>query len=92
MSGFPCLVRSVSGLGEVRFCLGDRLVDRYLEFVFGRARPNTLRAVAFDLKAFFTVVAKAPVAVAAADVFEFLAHQRGDRSAADPPRAHDYPI
>jgi hypothetical protein len=56
------------------------LMDRYLEFVAGRARPNTLRAVAFDLKAFFTVVAKDPVAVAAADVFEFLAHQRGDRT------------
>jgi site-specific recombinase XerD len=55
-------------------------VDRYLEFVAGRARPNTLRAVAFDLKAFFAVVAKDPVAVAAADVFEFLADQRGDRT------------
>ncbi len=44
------------------------------------ARPNTLRAVAFDLRAFFTVVAKDPVAVSAADVFEFLADQRGDRS------------
>jgi integrase/recombinase XerD len=40
------------------------LVDRYLEFVAGRARPNTLRAVAFDLKVFFTVVAKDPVATA----------------------------
>jgi integrase/recombinase XerD len=81
MSGFPCLVRSVSGLGEVRYSLGDRLVDRYLEFVAGRARPNTLRAVAFDLKAFFTVLdGKEPAGVTAADVFEFLAHQRGDRS------------
>jgi integrase/recombinase XerD len=81
MSGFPCLVRSVSGLGEVRYSLGDRLVDWYLVFVAGRARPNTLRAVAFDLKAFFTVPAgKDPVEIAAADVFEFLAHQRGDRS------------
>jgi integrase/recombinase XerD len=53
---FPCLVRSVSGLGEVRYALGDRFVDRYLEFVAGRARPNTLRAVAFDLKTFFTVI------------------------------------
>jgi integrase/recombinase XerD len=80
MSGFPCLVRSVSGLGEVRYSLGDRLVDRYLEFVAGRARPNTLRAVAFDLKAFFTVLdGKEPAGVTAADVFEFLAHQRGDR-------------
>jgi len=74
------LVRLVSRSGEARYRLGDPLADRYLEFVAGRARPNTLRAVAFDLKAFFTVVAKDPVAVAAADVFEFLAHQRGDRT------------
>ena len=80
MSSFPCLVRSVSGSGQVRYSLGDRLVDRYLEFVAGRCRPNTLRAVAFDLKAFFMVTARNPVEVTAADVFEFLAHQRGDRS------------
>ena len=67
MSSFPCLVRFVSGSGQVRYRLGDRLVDRYLEFVAGRCRPNTLRAVAFDLKTFFTVVRKDPVAVAAAD-------------------------
>jgi hypothetical protein len=42
----------VLGSGQVRYRLGDRLVDRYLEFVAGRCRPNTLRAVAFDLKAF----------------------------------------
>src|SRR5213078_539823 len=59
---------------------GERLVDRYLEFVAGRCRPNTLRAVAFDLKTFFTVIAKGPVQVTAADVFEFLADQRGDRT------------
>jgi integrase/recombinase XerD len=80
MSSFPCLARFVSGSGQVRYRLGDRLVDRYLEFVAGRCRPNTLRAVAFDLKAFFTVIPKDPVAVTAADVFEFLAHQRGDRT------------
>jgi site-specific recombinase XerD len=80
MSSFPCLVRSVSGAGEVRYALGHRLVDRYLEFVAGRSRPNTLRAVAFDLKAFFAVVGKDPVEVTAVDVFDFLAHQRGDRS------------
>jgi integrase/recombinase XerD len=55
-------------------------VDRYLEFVAGRAGPNTLRAVAFGLKAFFAVVAKDPAGVTAADVFDFLADQRGDRS------------
>ena len=36
--------------------------------------------MAFDLKTFFTVVRKDPVAVAPADVFEFLADQRGDRT------------
>jgi len=80
MSSFPCLARFVSGSGQVRYRLGDKLVDRYLEFVAGRCRPNTLRAVAFDLKAFFTVTGKDPVEVTAADVFEFLAHQRGDRT------------
>ena len=80
MSSFPCLVRFVSGSGQVRYRLGERLVDRYLEFVAGRCRPNTLRAVAFDLKAFFAVITKDPVEVTAADVFEFLAHQRGDRT------------
>lgn len=80
MSFMPCLIRSSTAAGESRFELGDPLVDRYLEFVAGRSRPNTLRAVAFDLKTFFSVVDKGPVEVAAADVFEFLAHQRGDRT------------
>src|SRR6266513_245450 len=80
MSSFPCLARVVSGSGQVRYRLGERLVDRYLEFVAGRCRPNTLRAVAFDLKTFFAVTGKDPVEVTAADVFEFLADQRGDRT------------
>jgi integrase/recombinase XerD len=80
MSFSPCLVRSSTAAGDARFALGDPLVDRYLEFVAGRSRPNTLRAVAFDLKAFFSVVAKDPIEVVASDVFEFLAHQRGDRT------------
>jgi integrase/recombinase XerD len=80
MTFVPCLIRSSTSAGEVRFVLGDPLVDRYLEFVAGRSRPNTLRAVAFDLKTFFSVIDKVPVEVVAADVFEFLAHQRGDRT------------
>jgi integrase/recombinase XerD len=80
MTFSPCLIRSSTAAGEVRFELGDPLVDRYLEFVAGRSRPNTLRAVAFDLKTFFAVVGKDPIEVVAADVFEFLAHQRGDRT------------
>ena len=59
--------------------LGDPLVDRYLEFVRGRCRPNTLRATVFDLKTFFMVVSKAPVEVRSVDVFDFLVDQRGDR-------------
>jgi len=37
-------------------------------------------AVAFDLKSFFAVIDKDPLAVVPADVFEFLADQRGDRT------------
>jgi integrase/recombinase XerD len=80
MTAFACVVRSSSSSGQARYSLGHPLVDRYLEFVGGRTRPNTLRAVAFDLKTFFTVVAKEPAEVTAADVFEFIAHQRGDRT------------
>jgi site-specific recombinase XerD len=77
---FPCLVRSVSSCGETSYALGDPLVDRYLEFVRGRCRANTLRATAFDLKTFFTIVRKPPVEVRPADVFDFLLAQRGDRN------------
>jgi site-specific recombinase XerD len=76
----PQLSQTVLPSGRTRYSFGDPLLDRYLEFVAGRARPNTLRAVAFDLKAFFSVVEKDPEEVRAADIFEFLAHQRGDRS------------
>src|SRR5436309_149174 len=82
MTFSPCVIRSSTAAGDVHFELGHPLVDRYLAFVGGRSRPNTLRAVAFDLKAFFVVVAKDPIEVVAADVFDFLAHQRGDRSVA----------
>ena len=79
MSAFPCLVRSSSPSGETRYALGDPLVDGYLRFVAGRCRPNTVRATAHDLKTFFSIVDKPPVEVVSADVFDFLAHQRGDR-------------
>ena len=69
----------VSCRGLARFVIG--WWTGYLEFVAGRCRPNTLRAVAFDLKAFFTVIGKDPVKITAADVFEFLADQRGGRTA-----------
>ena len=60
MSSFPCLARFVPGSGQVRYRLGERLAGRYLGFVAGRCRPDTLRAVAFDLKTFFTVVRNGP--------------------------------
>jgi integrase/recombinase XerD len=79
MSTFPSVVRSFSPSGEPRYALGDPFVDIYLEFVAGRCRPNTLTATVFDLKTFFSVVGRDPLAVTSADVFEFLAAQRGDR-------------
>ena len=66
--------------GKTRYSFGDPFLDRYLAFVAGRSRPNTLRAIALDLKAFFGAVEKNPEQVRAADIFGFLAHQRGDRS------------
>jgi site-specific recombinase XerD len=80
MNQFPCLIRSSTESGEARYALGDPLVDSYLAFVAGRSRPNTLRAVAHDLKTFFAVIGKDPVEVVAADIFDFVADQRGDRS------------
>lgn len=80
MNKVPCLIRSSNAVGEVRYALGDPLLDSYLEFVAGRSRPNTLRAVAHDLKTFFAVVAKDPVEVSTADIFDFIADQRGDRT------------
>ena len=80
MNQFPCLIRTSIPGGEVRFALGDPLIDSYLAFVAGRSRLNTLRAVAHDLKTFFIVIDKGPVDVVAADVFEFVADQRGART------------
>jgi hypothetical protein len=66
MNQFPCLIRTSTTGGEIRFALGDPLVDSYLAFVAGRSRPNTLRAVSHDLKTFFTIIDKDPVDVVAA--------------------------
>ena len=79
MSCFPCVIRSSTPTGETRFAWGEPLVDFDLEFVAGRARPNPLRSVAFDLKTLFIVAEKDPVEVVAADIFEFPAYQGGDR-------------
>jgi integrase/recombinase XerD len=72
----PCLIRSSGPGGEPVLRLGVPLVDDYLEFLAGRCRPNTVLAAAYDLKVFFTVVAKEPEAVGPADVLAFITAQR----------------
>jgi len=75
------LVRRVApeGVGTDVYVVGHRLVDEFLRFAAGRARPNTVRAYAHDLKAFFTVIAKDPEDVRAGDVFGFVNAQRRAR-------------
>jgi integrase/recombinase XerD len=62
--------------------LGEPLLDAYLEFVAARCRPNTVLATAFDLKVFFTVVAKRPAEVTSADVLGFITAQRAGTATA----------
>jgi site-specific recombinase XerD len=51
-------------------------LDRYVEFVAGRCRPNTVIATVSDLRVFFSVIDRAPAEVTPLDVFEFIASQR----------------
>jgi site-specific recombinase XerD len=69
--------------GEVEYRIGHPLVDEFLEFVVGRARPNTVRAYAHDLSVFFTVVAKDPLDVRAKDVMSFVTSQRRPKAGAE---------
>jgi site-specific recombinase XerD len=55
--------------------LGVPQLDAYLEFLAVRSRPNTVLAVAYDLRVFFTVVGKPPEQVTAADVLGFVTAQ-----------------
>ena len=71
----PCLVRS-SEADVVPVQLGDDVLDGYLRFVWARARRNTLLAIAFDLKVFFTEVAKSPGEITVRDVLGFIERQR----------------
>ena len=50
-----------------------------MRFAGGRARPNTVRAYAHDLKTFFSVVTKDPVEVRAKDVLGFVTAQQHAR-------------
>jgi integrase/recombinase XerD len=75
-SGFIRVTRSRSAAGDVVARLGVPLLDEYLEFLGGRCRPNTVLAVAYDLKVFFTVVGKPVRRVRPADVLAFITVQR----------------
>jgi site-specific recombinase XerD len=79
MTFVPSLERVVDEHGQMVITLGEPLLDDYLGFVGARARPNTLLAVASDLKVFFSVAGKPPSEIRSKDVFEFLQHQRRPR-------------
>lgn len=53
--------------------LGHPVIDDYLRFVYARARRNTLLAVAYDLKVFFSFQRKEPSEITTSDVFSFIA-------------------
>lgn len=84
----PCLVRPAAG-GDAELSLGHPDVDDYLRFVAVRARPNTLLAIGFDLKVFFSVVPKEPATVTSRDVLAFLRAQRAPRRGAEVVRLED---
>lgn len=85
----PRLGRTLQDGELVAVALGHPLVDDYLSFVAARARPNTLLAVAFDLKVFFRIVEKDPAQVTSADVFAFLRAQRSSNEEAKIVRLED---
>jgi hypothetical protein len=94
-AGDSSLVCSRDGSGALVARTGVPLADAYLEFLGGRCRPNTVRAAAYDLKVFFTVVAKPPDQVRPADVLAFITAQRtgrgGEHGALQPVRAGGEP-
>src|SRR5215831_13489806 len=72
------LTRSRSADGGLVVRLGVPLLDEYeyLGFLAGRCRANTVLAVAYDLKVFFTVVGKPPRLTRPVDVLAFVTAQR----------------
>ena len=70
------VVSSRDNRGGLVVRVGIPLADVYLEFLDGRCRPNTVLAAAYDLKVFFTVVARPPDQVRLADVLAFITAQR----------------
>lgn len=68
--------------GGDRYTVGHPLPDDFLEFASARARPNTGRAYAHDLKAFSTEVNKEPTDVRPKAVLAFIAAQQHARRGA----------
>ena len=77
---FECDVRPD---GERVYRIGHQLINEFLEFVVGRARPNTVRAYAHDLSVFFRVVKKDPLEVRPKDVMAFVTAQRRPKPGAE---------
>ena len=75
------LRRSRTAAGDLVVRFGVPVLDTYLEFLAVRSRSNTVAAVAYDLKVFFTVVGKPPARVVAADVLAFVTAQHTGRPA-----------
>jgi len=84
-----CLTRTSRADGTLSVQAGHRLLDDYLRFVAARARPNTLLAVAYDLRVFFRVVAKEPEQVTTGDVLMFITEQRQPRHGGNVVRLED---
>lgn len=85
----PCLLRSTRPSGEVSIRVGHELVDEYLRFLSGRARPNTLLAAGYDLKVFFDWSGMEPTAIRTRDVVNFVAAQRSPRESPNVVRLAD---
>ena len=75
MRWVPCVERSWSARGELSVTVGHPLVDEYLEFCRARCRPNTILAIAWDLKTFFATVDTTPTRVTSSDVLAFIRSQ-----------------
>jgi integrase/recombinase XerD len=81
-SAFPKLTLAPKGSSAAPR-LGHPLVDGFLELVAARLRLNSTLAVAYDLKVFFTVIEKDPMAVTRADIVAFVREQRAPRGGGD---------
>lgn len=79
MEFMPCLVRAPGAAGGKLIRLGHPLLDAYVGLVAARARWNTVLATAFDLKVFFSIIAKDPAEVTTTDVLAFITAQREPR-------------